>query len=141
MLNNREIERLLDAMRASQVTALDAKNKAHRLRLILPATVAPSTQSALPIAQMEAISDVVQLSANSPSIGTFLRRGIDDGLPLLKAGMHITEREVLGYVCLGPVRVIVDAPANGVLLDGGPDDGAVLGLGDAVFNLEVTYEN
>jgi len=138
MLNNGELERLLRAMRASRVTTLEVKNREQRLRIVLQASIASSTQSQQPTAQIAAMPDVVQLSANSPTIGTFLRRGVDDGLPLLKAGMHITTGEVLGYVCQGPVRVIVDSPANGVLSNDGPDDGAMLGFADAIFNLEVT---
>lgn len=138
MLNNSELERLLGAMRASRVTTLEVNHKEQHLRLVLPVAVAQSVPSAQPIALIEALPEVEQISANSPTIGTFLRRGIDDGLPLLKAGMHITTGDVLGYVCLGPVRVVVGAPANGVLRDDGPDDGAMLGYGDAVFILEVT---
>lgn len=138
MLNNGELERLLGAMRASRVTTLEVKNKHQRLRLVLPVSVATSTQSTLPISMIDAAPGVAQVSANSPIIGTFLRRGIDDGLALLEAGMTVKAGEVLGYVCQGPIRVVVEAPDNGVLSDAGPDDGAVMGLGDTVFNLEAT---
>lgn len=137
MLKNSELECLLEAMRSSLVTSLEVKYKDQLLRLVLPASTAPSEPAVSSTPQI-AVADVRQVVATSPTIGTFLRRGIDDGLPVLERGMHVSTGEVLGYVCQGPVRVIVDAPDGGVLGNDGPDDGSVMGLGDTVFNLEVT---
>ncbi|MFK7859175.1 MAG: hypothetical protein AB8B64_10150 [Granulosicoccus sp.] len=137
MLNSSELKSLLGAMRASRVTTLEVKNKGQHLRLVLSASVVPSTPVTPFTPQLAISPDVMNVCVSSLTIGTFLRRGIDDGLPLLEVGMRVTTGEVLGYVCHGPVRVIVDAPADGVISNEGPDDGAVLGLGDVVFELEV----
>jgi len=138
MLSNSDLERLLVSMRASGVTTLEVKHSEKRLRLVLPASRSPLMPAVKPALHVTPLSDREQHSVNSPFIGTFLQRGIDDGLTVLKAGMRITAGEVLGYVCKGPVRVIIEAPVNGVLDNDGPVDGAVLGLGDVVFTLEET---
>lgn len=135
MLNNSELEGLLGAMRTSRITTLDVKSKERRLRLVLPLSIPLPASALIPI--VDALPEITRISATSPTIGTFLRRGIDDGLPLLEPGVRVMTGEILGYVCQGPVRVIVDAPRSGVLTYAGPQDGAVMGLGDTVFNLDV----
>ncbi|MFK7891289.1 MAG: hypothetical protein AB8B63_10780 [Granulosicoccus sp.] len=136
MLKNSELECLLDAMRSSLVTSLEVKYKDQLLRLSLPVSDASTVPEASSTPQVM-VADMREVVAVSPSIGTFLRRGIDDGLALLERGMQVSTGDVLGYVCQGPVRVIVDAPESGVLGNDGPDDGTVMGLGDTVFNIEV----
>lgn len=140
MLNHRELGSLLAAMRKSRVTTLEFKHQKQRLRLeVPPSGNSPTVHPATTTAQLTAVLPAAEpVTADSPIIGTFLQRGIGDGLALLESGQPVMAGEILGYVCHGPVRVIVHAPVSGVLRDEGPRDGTVMGVGDTVFNLDVT---
>lgn len=118
-------------MRKSGVTTLDVKQKQQNLRLVLPPLVSSSQE-------LIGSSNASGYTVKSPVFGEFLRRGIDDGLPSLEPGMCVVTGEVLGYVCIGAVRVIVNAPVCGVITDQGPQDATALRLGDTVFKLETT---
>ena len=131
MFNQRELNGLVEAMRASGVTTLDVKNSRQRLRVVLP-----ELDSLCP--KLSGLPKLLRDTAKSPAIGTFLRRGIDDGLQPLKSGMHVETGDILGYVCHGLIRVVISASFSGVLCDLGPKNGAALQVGDTVFNLEVT---
>ena len=129
MFDRAELDRLIDAMCASRVTTLEIRRGKERLRLVRGSASLPATARPRPMP--------VFVPARSPAIGAFLARGIDDGLPPLEPGAPVREREVLGYVCQGPVRTIVVAPATGVLITEAPLDGTLLGYGDTVFTTEV----
>lgn len=132
MFNRSELDQLLAAMRENGVITLDIKDKQQRVHLVLSTADAPSPP------QSATQNNATSCAATSAFIGTFLQRGSDDGLPPLQAGDRVSGGEILGYVCHGPVRTIVNAPANGVLRDQGPANGAALGRGDTVFTLELT---
>ncbi|MFK8082630.1 MAG: hypothetical protein AB8B97_20315 [Granulosicoccus sp.] len=142
MLKNSDLEDLLSAMRVSRVTSLEVKSTRQELRLVLPVSeqlsAANSSAPTTPMALNSTQTQKMQISVTSPIIGTFVQRGTDDGLSFLEPGALVMTDEILGYVCHGPVRITVDAPHSGVLLEGGPQDGAVLGMGDSVFKLEVS---
>ena len=129
MFDRSDLDRLVGAMRAHSVTTLEIDTKGERLRLVLPAA-APS--SPLPVDLPKA----PPLAAKSPCIGTFLRRGSDDGLAPLAAGDPVVEGDVLGYVCQGLVRVPVIAPAAGHLEGDMPEEDAVVGYGDPLFSVD-----
>lgn len=128
MLNSRELNRLIMTMRASGVTTLEVNGKEQSLRLELP--LGDSTSSGLSGRSIGRAH-----AAKSPMSGAFLRRGIDDGLDSLECGMSVRAGEILGYVCHGPVRTIVNAPICGVVSDSGPANDSVLDLGDTVFKV------
>lgn len=127
MFSQTDLDRIVAAMRANGVTSLDLRGKRDRLRLALgavgdvlpPAPAAPKT-----------------LTVKSPGIGQFLPRGGDDGLPVLGPDATVTEGEVLGYLCQGPARMPLCAPADGALRGTPPARDSVLGYGDILFTLE-----
>lgn len=142
MFKPSELRGLISAMRASGATTLEVKRSEQRLRLVLPATAAQAPKPAqTPVsagAGLDELPHVMMETVKSPTIGTFHGRGLDDGLLPLEPGRRVMAGEVLGYVCHGLVRTVVSAPVSGILRDQEPEDGEVLGVGDTVFNLEVT---
>ena len=129
MLSQADMDRIVAAMRTNGVTSLDLRRTRGRLKLSLEADGAQiPTAPATPLA----------IAVKSPGIGQFLRRGGDDGLPDLPPDATVTQGEVLGYLCQGAARILLCAPADGMLRGPLPAPGSVLGYGDTLFLLEPT---
>lgn len=130
MFSQSDLDQLLAAMRANGVTRLDLRARGKRLRLDLPAGTVPSGPST------PQASAPPSIPAQSPGIGRFLPRGGGDGLPDLAPDTTVVRGEVLGYVCQGDARAIVQAPESGRLRGKAPATDEVLGFGDTVFTVE-----
>lgn len=141
MFKPSELRGLISAMRASGATTLEVRRSEQRLRLVLTATASTTPEPAqAPVSVGSSLNELPPImveTVTSPTIGTFHRRGLDDGLLPLEPGRRLVAGDVLGYVCHGLVRTVVNAPVSGILRDQGPEDGEALGMGDTVFNLEV----
>ncbi len=144
MFKRGELKQLIVAMRTSGVTTLEVKRQRQSLRLVLnpgPSSHPLSQEASLLTAgdsSTDEAPDAIFDTATSPTIGTFLSRGLDDGLRPIDVGMHVAAGEVLGYICHGPLRTVVSAPVSGMLCDQETQDGDALGMGDIVFKLKVT---
>lgn len=71
----------------------------------------------------------------SPSMG-ILRTGPDTPAP----GTAVARGALLGRIQLGPALLAVRSPADGILRDGGIPDGALVGHGDRLFEIEPLAE-
>ena len=131
MFDQTDLDRLITAMRATGVTTLQAESNGDQLCIVLAPGHTPCGAAASASAQPET------MAAKSQGIGTFVPRGIDDGLPPLAPSAEVQPDEILGYVCQGPVRGLVTAPAAGRLISTPPESGTVFGYGDTVFQMEV----
>jgi hypothetical protein len=133
MFTEPEIDRLIHAMRANAVTALDVEDGEDALHLQLSAVVAPT--SALPNSTPKSVEKTL---VKSPCIGTFLPRGQDDGLDALSMPSVIPAGEALGYILHGAARACVLVSADGKLTGDIPKIGTVFGYGDVIFTMDVT---
>ncbi len=129
MFAQSELDRLVSAMRANGVTSLQIDGGGDRLRLVL---APPPTHPDVVAPRFPA-----RIAAKSNGIGVFLARGSDDGLPLLAPSADVEPDEILGYLCRGAVRGLITAPAAGRLVGDPPQEGALFGYGDSVFQIEV----
>lgn len=75
------------------------------------------------------------MAVASPSMGTF-RTGPDTPAP----GTAVTRGAILGRIQLGPALLAVRSPADGILRDAGIPDGALVGHGDRLFEIEPLAE-
>lgn len=129
-----ELDRLIVAMRANGVVALDVTCDDDTLRLHLeePTFDKASAAPATPLAPK-------RIPAKSPGIGGFVPRGIDDGLPPLDGeSVQVSAGDTLGYIAHGLTRLRIIAPANGLVTGDVPATDRVFGYGDAVFYLETS---
>lgn len=133
MFSQDELDRLIDAMRASQVTALTVENDGETLHLKLAQSAPVRPPSQMPTAEM-----FDQRPVKSGAIGRFVARGGDDGLDPLVPTSPIAEGCILGYISQGHTRVPVTAPVQGRLACDAPQVGTIFGYGDVVFELEVS---
>lgn len=144
MFKRGELKQLIVAMRTSGVTTLEVKRQRQSLRLVLnpgPSSHPLSVEASLLAAGDPGADEAPETkfdTATSPTIGTFLSRGLDDGLRPVEVGMNVLAGEVLGYICHGALRTVVTAPVTGMLSDQETQDGDALGMGDIVFKLKVT---
>lgn len=124
-----EIAQLIAAMRINGVTRLEWEHlrKGTLLCLTLPETMGQPPAMPTP--------EPVRLGVIAPTIGTFVARGGDDGLPSLAEGASVQAGEILGYIAQGPVLHLLTAPCDGTLSGGLADPGQVFGYGDTVLHL------
>lgn len=126
MLGVEHIAQLVDAMIANGVTTLEVKGTDYRVRLVRAGARAEKAEKPARLGG----------KAMSPGDGTFGNRGGDDGLAKLSRGAAVTEGEVLGYLCIGPVQVPVPSPCAGRIVGRLPPGGSEVRRGDFLFEVE-----
>lgn len=124
MFSQTEIDRLLQAMRDTGVTVLEAESEHKTLQLHLEKT------AERPAAMPELIG------VKSPCIGHFQARGDDDGLAQLTSPLMVRPGDILGYISQGSVRIPVTAQTEGRFAGVPPSSGTIFGYGDDIFKLE-----
>lgn len=123
MLGVDHLSQLVDAMRTNGITTLEVKGADYSVRL-----VRSTAEMVAPVS--------VRRRVTSPAAGKFAARGKDDGLPPLSRGTSVAASEILGYLCLGPVRVPLEAPCSGTILGVLPKDGVDVEEAEDLFTLE-----
>lgn len=130
MLSHTDLDRLLDAMRATGTTELRVTSGSDLLELGLAPLLVRAEGAPIPRTTLDV--------ARSPAIGFWQSRGLEDGLSRLSIGDSVMAGEILGYVRHALVLWPVAAPADGVLVDLGPDEDTLLGHGDPVLQIRST---
>ena len=131
-----DLDRLIDAMRATGTTELRLKAGETRVKLRLDA-VPPTAGGAwvAPSQPQPAATIPATIPAVSPALGHWQPRGQGDGMGPLAPGAAVMRGEVLGYVRQGEVLWPLAAPETGTLIDTGPAEGTLLGYGDLVLSV------
>lgn len=128
MLTLAQVNELADTMIANDLASLEVKGSDYAVRMIRARKASsegkgPRLKPAL-------------IKAVSPATGPFYPRGLDDGLPVLKSGAQVLAKEPLGYIGIGPFRVLCVAPATGRVVGGLPAPEETVKMGDALFTVE-----
>lgn len=129
MLELEQVKELAATMIAKDITTLEVKGRDYALRLVRSPGAVPVVSDAT-----RPRHDRVQIL--SPATGQFCSRGDDDGLAALDRGAEVLAGEPLGYVGIGPVRLLCVSPAAGRLAGRMPSQGQAVGAGDTLFTLE-----
>lgn len=128
MYDEADLDRLIQAMRATGTTALTVKARGKKLHLSLQKGAAPRAMPA----------PLPEPTVASPGIGLFRPRGMGDGLAALKPRASVLAGETLGYVAKGAALIAVSAPSPGRLAGDLPKAGRLCGYGDILFTMERT---
>ena len=129
MLELEQVKALAATMMANGISSLEVKGNDYALRLVR----APGT--------MPVVSDATgprhhTVQALSPATGAFRHLGDDDGLAALGRGAQIFAGDPMGYVGIGPARLLCISPASGKLVGRLPSQGEIVSAGDILFTLE-----
>jgi hypothetical protein len=128
MLTIEQVSKLADTMLANDLGLLEVKGTHYAVRMVRApgASSIPDGHSPKPAAA----------KALSPATGSFHPRGLDDGLPELKRGAQVLIKEPLGYIGIGPVRVLCRSPATGRIIQTVPASQETVTTGAPLFILE-----
>jgi biotin carboxyl carrier protein len=124
-----QLNELARTMIAYGVTSLEVKGKGYAIRLV-------RAPGAMPVVAEATSSRPERVQAFSPATGPFHHRGGDDGLAVLERGAQVLTGEPLGYVGIGPVRLLCVSPAAGKLVGRLPSQGETVSTGDPLFTVE-----
>lgn len=129
MYSDSDLERLVAAMRANQVSRLEIKRERGSLRLQLPEELCVVALTEPTKTRLEPVK--------SPDLGRFLPCNAAEGVTPPVPGQPVQKMQILGYVEDGPLRVPLIAPAAGILVRALCEEGQVVGHGDVLFEIEV----
>lgn len=126
MMGPQEIAALADAMAETGVGRLELTGP--DVALTLARGGAGTT--AKPVAAAE--PDVVPVT--SPSLGMFLRRHPLHEAPLATDGAAVVAGQPVALLRVGDLLTPVVAPADGIVVAAVPEEGALVGYGDRLFD-------
>jgi len=129
MLTLEQVNELAETMIANGIASLEVKGNDYAVRLV-------RAPGAMPVVAEATGSRHETAQAVSPANGPFQIRGGDDGLAVLERGAQVLAGETLGYVGIGPVRLLCVSPATGRLVGRLPSQGETISTGDPLFNVE-----
>ena len=125
-----DLAEISDAMAAAGVGRLELTGPDYRLVLARGAAAgaaAPEGEAA-----PEADPDVVPVTA--PAIGTFLRTHPLHDRPLAADGEAVVAGQAIALLQVGALLTPVSAPADGLIVAALPEEGALVGYGDRLFD-------
>lgn len=130
MLTIAQVTVLVNTMVANDLTSLKVKGSDYAVRMRRPSHAAPQGRASR--------RKPAPVRALSPATGAFFCRGADDGLPELTIGAQVLANEPLGYVGIGPFRVLCVSPATGRVTGELPTPKEPISIGDPLFTVEPT---
>jgi|tagenome__1003787_1003787.scaffolds.fasta_scaffold20882521_3 acetyl-CoA carboxylase biotin carboxyl carrier protein len=129
MMRPDDLTEVAAAMTLAGVGRLELKGPDFHLVLACGAGDAPvATEVAL--AQPDA--EIVPVAA--PGLGTFLRTHPLHDRPLAGDGEAVAAGQAIALLQIGALLTPVPAPANGLIVGALPEDGALVGYGDRLFD-------
>ncbi|GBQ88838.1 hypothetical protein AA23498_0476 [Acetobacter nitrogenifigens DSM 23921 = NBRC 105050] len=122
------LENLVAAMRRHSAGVFEFENDDTFLSVVLEAEspdISPNTRPHTDDAPSEAELDIV---VKSPELGLFTGAGKSIGDSVLRD-------DVIGFVCIGPLRLAIRAPTDGLITRELARDGTPIGYQEAVFSI------
>lgn len=127
MLTVEQVSELADAMVANDLASLEVKGSGYTVRMTRAHGSSKVDAPGLKPPPLKSLS---------PATGLFRPRGGDDGLPELKSGAQVLGKEPLGYIEIGPFRVLCVSPTPGRITGQLPKSGTTVTMGDPLFTVE-----
>lgn len=131
MLTLEHVKELAGTMIANGVTTLEVTGKDYAVRFV-------RAPDAMPVMGEAAGLRPETVQTLCPATGVFHHRGHDDGMPVLELGAQVVDGEPLGYVGVGPVRLLCVSPATGRLVGPVPSQGETITAGTPLFAVEIS---
>jgi len=128
MLTLEQVSELADTMVANGIESLEVKGTNYAVRMVR----APGVSSKVNVHGPKTAS----AKTLGPATGSFHPRGLDDGLPELKRGAQVLIKEPLGYIGIGPVRVLCLSPATGRIIGALPTPQETVTAGEPLFTVK-----
>ena len=125
-----DLAEISDAMAAAGVARLELTGPDYRLVLARGAAAGAAAPEG--DAAPEADPDVVPVTA--PAIGTFLRTHPLHDRPLAADGEAVVAGQAIALLQVGALLTPVSAPADGLIVAALPEEGALVGYGDRLFD-------
>ena len=129
MLELEQVKELVATMMTNDLSSLEVRGTNYSIRLV-------RARCATPRAASVTGSKLVAVYVRSPATGTYRSLDDDDGLAPPDCGSQVFAGDPLGYVEIGPVRLLCIAPAAGRLVGRLPSQGQAVNAGDIMFTLE-----
>ena len=124
MMRPEDLAEVGAAMAAAGIVRLELTGPDYRLALSRGTSAAAAVADAA-----EPETDVVPVTA--PAIGTFLRT---HPRPLAADGEAVVAGQAIALLRIGALLTAVPAPANGLIVAAAPEEGALVGYGDRLFD-------
>lgn len=131
MFELEQVKALAAIMMANEILTLEVEGNDYALRLVRAPDAMPRVSNATG-------SKHGTVQALSPAAGTYWSLGDDDGLTTVDRGSRVSVGDPLGYVGIGPARLLCTAPATGRLVGRLPSQGETVLGGDTLFTVETS---
>lgn len=128
MMLPEDIATLAAEMATAGIARLELSGPGHTLMLARGASAVDVVPEA---AELEA--ELVPVTA--PALGTFLRTHPLHDKPLAADGEAVVAGQIIALLQVGVLLTPVPAPADGVIVAAIPEEGALVGFGDRLFDL------
>ncbi|MBP7003036.1 acetyl-CoA carboxylase biotin carboxyl carrier protein subunit [Amaricoccus sp.] len=126
MMGPDEIAALAEAMAEAGIGRLELTSPDFALALSRGAVGAAAESATLPEPDVAPVT--------SPSLGTFLRAHPLHEAPLAADGEAVVAGQPIALLRIGALLVPVPAPADGIVVAALPEEGALVGYGDRLFD-------
>lgn len=130
MTRPEDIAEIGAAMAAAGMTRLELTGPDFRLVLTHGAVAAPAE----PADEAPPDSDADMAAVSAPGMGTFLRTHPLHDRPLAGDGETVVAGQTIALLRIGAMLTPVPAPADGLILGAAPEEGALVGYGDRLFD-------